>query len=93
MNTLQVELAFADPNHQMLLKLEVLPDCTIRAAIEQSGILEQCPHIDLASYGIGIFSQIVDTNTCLKSGDRIEIYPPLLIDPKTARRRRAQTVK
>lgn len=73
---------------QTLLTLELAAPCTAQAAIEQSGILTLHPEINLAEQAIGIFGSKITLNTQIKDGDRIEIYRPLLIDPKKARKLR-----
>jgi len=85
-----IEIAYGKPNKQTLLTIEVADNSTVHQAIEQSGILQQFPEIDLALNKVGIFSKIVALDKTLRTGDRIEIYRPLKIDPKEARRIRAQ---
>lgn len=85
-----VEVAFADAQHQVLLTIEVPSYFTVQAAIQQSGILEQCPQLKLLPHLVGIFGEIVSQERQLQAGDRIEIYVPLHVDPKTARRQRAK---
>ncbi len=88
--SIQIELIYALPNQQQLIQLEVVPDCSVKQAILQSGILEQYPEIDLENNKVGIFSQVCQLSDTLRDGDRIEIYRPLIIDPKEARKRRAE---
>ncbi|MDX1901912.1 MAG: RnfH family protein [Gammaproteobacteria bacterium] len=90
---IHIEIAYADQDHQELLSLQVPQGATVETAIERSGILEQFPAIDLMRHKVGIFSKVVSLNTLLQEGDRIEIYRPLQIDPKEARRRRAITAQ
>ncbi|MCH8163853.1 MAG: RnfH family protein, partial [Proteobacteria bacterium] len=66
---------------------------TIQQAIVTSGILDQCTAIDLETNEVGIFSKIVALDTLVRAGDRIEIYRPLILDPKQARRLRAKKEK
>ena len=86
---LAVEVVYALPDTQSLIALTVAPGTTARQAIEQSGILRRHPQIDPACGKIGIFGKAVKPNAVLKEGDRVEIYRPLIADPKDARRRRA----
>jgi putative ubiquitin-RnfH superfamily antitoxin RatB of RatAB toxin-antitoxin module len=58
-------------------------------AIERSGLLAQCPEIDLAVFKVGIFGKVAKIDQVLEEGDRVEIYRPLIADPKEARKRRA----
>ncbi|NRQ44608.1 RnfH family protein [Rheinheimera sp. YQF-2] len=88
-----VEVAYARPERQSLLTLSVGLNCTVQEAIEQSGILQQFPDIDLNVQKVGIWSRPVKPDEPLKAGDRIEIYRPLIADPKDLRRRRAEKAK
>lgn len=87
---MKVEVAYALPDEQVILVIEVPQNTTIEAAIHQSGILEQYPDIDLSTNKVGIFSKLSSLTTPLRAGDRVEIYRPLKIDPKEIRRQRAK---
>ncbi len=87
--TIMIEVAYALPATQSLLTLEVRVGATIRHAILQSGILRLFPEIDPQTISVGIFSEPKELDDIVKEGDRIEIYRPLTMDPKEARRRRA----
>lgn len=89
LNLLEIEIAYQGASSQ-LSKLQVKQGCTVEEAIQYSGILQQYPEIDLTKNKIGIFSKLVALTTQVKEGDRVEIYQPLLIDPKQARRQRAK---
>lgn len=86
-----VEVAYALPERQYLLALSVEANCTVLDAVRRSGIVEQCPEIDLGAVTLGIFGKVIEqpAQHALRDGDRIEIYRPLSIDPKAARRARA----
>jgi len=84
-----VEVVYALPDTQLLVELKVEPGTTARQAIEQSGILQRFPGIDLAGKKTGIFSKMIRPDAVLREGDRVEIYRPLIADPKEVRRRRA----
>ena len=84
-----VEVAYAEPDQQVILKVNVPDDATAQMAIDASGILERFPDIDLEKQKIGIFSRLVTLNQRLQPRDRVEIYRRLLADPKAARRERA----
>lgn len=86
---LGVEIAYALPDTQQLIDLKVATGTTAREAIENSGILQRFPEIDLSRHKIGIFGKVVKLDHVLSPGDRVEIYRPLIVDPKDARRRRA----
>ena len=88
-----IEIAYASPVQSWLIPLNVEAGTTIAQAITSSGILEQCPEIDLEINKVGIFSNIAELDTLLRAGDRIEIYRPLILDPKEARRLRAEKTK
>jgi uncharacterized protein len=84
----QIEVAYALPDQQALLAVEVPAGCTVEQAIILSGILQHFPSIDLKRNKVGIFGQLVNLQHQVQTGDRIEIYRPLAMDPKQARRMR-----
>jgi putative ubiquitin-RnfH superfamily antitoxin RatB of RatAB toxin-antitoxin module len=86
---MRVEVAYAKPDVQVILTVEVPENSAAETAIRVSGILERFPEIDLADNPIGIFSKPCPLQQPLKTGDRVEIYRPLIADPKEARRLRA----
>lgn len=86
---LPVEVAYARSDEQVILNLSVEPGTTARQAIEQSGILERFPEIDLDQNKFGIFGKLTKPDTVLRAKDRVEIYRPLIADPKEVRRQRA----
>ncbi|AUD79455.1 RnfH family protein [Kangiella profundi] len=90
---IKVEVCYALPEKQTLLSLEVNSGDTIESIIQQSGILELYPEIDLAENKVGIFSKLAKLTDTLHAGDRIEIYRPLIGDPKEVRKQRAQKNK
>lgn len=89
---IKLEVVYALPCKQTLLAFTASEDISIKEAIKISGILEQHPDIDIANQQLGIFSKRIQNidEYRLKDGDRIEIYRPLQVDPKEARRRRAE---
>jgi putative ubiquitin-RnfH superfamily antitoxin RatB of RatAB toxin-antitoxin module len=87
---IQVEVAYALPQEQRILTVEVEEGCTIETVIDRSGICERFPDIDLTQQKVGIFSHIKSLSDKVREGDRIEIYRHLSIDPKEARRKRAK---
>lgn len=93
--SIEVEVAYALPDEQMIIPVRVAPGCTAIQAVRDSGILEHFPQIDLESAKIGIFSRAIPkpAEHVLMAGDRVEIYRPLLIDPKEARANRAKKAK
>jgi len=92
--TILVEVAYALPDKQMIVPVKVKKGTDMMAAVEQSKIVEHFPDIDLATVKMGLFGKTVrSTDQELLAGDRVEIYRPLLIDPKEARKNRAAKVK
>lgn len=87
---MMIEVAYATPDRQVVIELEVDMATTVAAAIYQSGILREFPEIDLAMNAVGVFGNHVDLEDVLQPGDRVEIYRPLQVTPKEARRRRAR---
>lgn len=82
-----IELLFAANNHLWHRYLTLSKDTTVQSAIEQSGIYVDHPEAEKLAYGI--FGELCSPDTPLQSGDRIEIYRPLIFDPMESRRRRA----
>ena len=92
--TLAVEVAYALPGRQRILQLEVTPGTTALQAVRQSAIEEEFPGLSVdETSALGIFGQAVPVSHALENGDRVEIYRPLLIDPKEVRRARAAKAK
>ena len=87
------EVAYALANKQSLISLEVKEGTTLKEAIEASGILEIYNQIDLSKQQVGIFSKFASLDTVLREKDRVEIYRPLVADPKEVRKERAAQVK
>ena len=93
-DTIAVEVAYALPDKQQIIRLDVVEGCTAYEAAEQSGIVKQFPQIDLATAKMGIFGKAVKAQTqVLQAGDRVEIYRPLEADPKEVRKARAAKAK
>ena len=90
---INIEVVYARSDEQTLLKKEVPSGTTVMEAILASGLLEKCPGLDLAAHKLGIFGKLTKADTVLRDKDRIEIYRPLLADPKEVRRRRAEEGK
>ena len=84
-----VEVAYALEKKQTLLELEVSEGTTLEQAVELSGIIDTYPQIDLTKDKTGIFGKIAKLDTILREKDRIEIYRPLIADPKQVRKERA----
>ncbi|MEM7294366.1 MAG: RnfH family protein [Pseudomonadota bacterium] len=91
--TVNVEVAYALPERQAIIHVELEIGATASQAIERSGILREFPNIDYPNCKIGVFGKSVSADTVLQAGDRVEIYRPLLADPKEVRRQRASEGK
>lgn len=87
---LEIEIVYGLPDRQVLKTMQLAEGTTVRAAALQSGLDEIFTDLDLHSAPLGIFGKAVKDDTPLRDGDRIEVYRPLLIDPKEARRKRVQ---
>ncbi len=90
---INIEVVYALPHEQALLKQRVPAETTVAEAIKLCGILEKHPEIDLASNKLGIFGKLIKADTVLRDKDRIEIYRPLIADPREMRRKRAEDGK
>lgn len=88
-NEILVEVAYALPKQQLIVELMVPEGATAEQAVLQSGIMQKFPEIDLAQNKLGIFGKLVKSDTVLRERDRVEIYRPLIADPKEVRRQRA----
>ena len=89
-----VEVAYAEPRRQLIVPLQVAPGTTAAQAVRQSGICREFPALEEeARWELGIFSKQCPPDTVLRPGDRVEIYRPLLIDPKEARRLKAEVAQ
>jgi len=84
----KVEVAYAREDKQQILDLMVNQGTTLEQAVQQSGILKMFPEIDLNLNKIGVFGKLGKKTAELKAGDRVEIYRPLIADPKEVRRKR-----
>ena len=93
MNAINVEVAYALPQRQALLALTVNAGTTVLQAAQQSGVVEQFEDVDLENAKFGIFGKVVSPTQVLNEGDRVEIYRPLIADPKEVRKARAARVK
>ncbi|KGD76396.1 RnfH family protein [Pantoea vagans] len=90
MPDISVEVVYALPEKQYQLYVKVEQGSTVEEAILKSGLLELRREIDLATNKVGVYSRPVKLDDVLQEGDRIEIYRPLIADPKELRRQRAE---
>jgi len=88
-DSINVEVAYATPEKQKIRAVNVDAGTTIGAAIVQSGIMMDFPDLDLEAAKVGLFGKVAAMTTVLSEGDRVEIYRPLIADPKEVRRKRA----
>ena len=86
-------LVYDLPEQQLLLRVRLAEGASVEDAIRASGILEAFPDIDLTRNKVGIFSKLVKLDEIVRDRDRVEIYRPLIADPKEVRRRRAEEGK
>ena len=91
--TISVEVAYALPDQQTIVALTVAVDATVQDVIRASGLLEQYPEIDLEQNKVGVFGKLGKLTDTLHPGDRVEIYRPLIADPKEVRKQRAAAGK
>lgn len=98
--SIAVEVAYALPERQRIIRLQVAPGCTALEAVRQSGIAREFPGLDIENADMGIFAKNLDGKLLptpgeyvLKPRDRVEIYRPLQADPKAARQQRAAKMK
>lgn len=78
---MRVSVAYAEPGQQLWLELEVPDGATAVSAINQSGILDLCPDIQIEKQKIGVFGKFVNLDAALVDGDRVEIYRPITWQP------------
>jgi uncharacterized protein len=86
---MKFEVAYGRMDEQALVTVEADSPLTVQQAIERSGIQQRFPEIDLTAYKVGVFGKATKLDTVLTEGDRVEIYRPLIADPKEARKKRA----
>jgi len=86
---IKVEVVFAAPECQRLVTLTLRPNATVNEAIEKSGLARQFPQENLSGCEVGIWGRVVTRDKALHTGDRVEIYRRLALDPREARRRLA----
>ena len=92
-NRICVEVAYALPDKQEIVMVEVEPGTTAEQAVVQSQIQDHFPDLRLDDLKLGIFGKAVKGSQVLHAGDRVEIYRPLIADPKEVRKRRAAEAK
>jgi putative ubiquitin-RnfH superfamily antitoxin RatB of RatAB toxin-antitoxin module len=88
-DTLQIWVSYATAQDEFVQPMRVVPGVTVGQAIEGSGVLSRFPEINLVTQPVGIYGKKKTLDTVLRERDRIEIYRPLVADPKDSRRKRA----
>ena len=88
-NSLKVEVVYALPERQEIIEVRLEPGATVRQAIVAAGLEKRFPDIVIDPSAVGIFSRKVSLDDSVRDGDRVEIYRPLIADPKEVRRQKA----
>lgn len=91
--SIAVEVVYALPQRQELIHLKLPAGSTVQQAVEASGLMRKYPEIDLAKNKLGVFGKLSKLDTQLRDRDRVEIYRPLIADPKEVRKKRADEGK
>lgn len=89
MSKIRIQVVYALRDEHKLVTLEVEEGCTLRQAVEQSGLLQDYPEIDLGTNKTGIWGKLAKPDSPLRDRDRVEIYRHLIADPKEVRKQRA----
>jgi len=93
-DSINVVVCYALRDHQEIVQLRLPEGSTVQRAVEASGLLQKHPEIDLVKGNkLGVFAKLVKADTVLRDKDRVEIYRPLIADPKEVRRKRAEEGK
>ena len=90
MATIRVEVAYAESERQKIITLTMNEGATLQQAVERSGMVRFFPHLDVSKADFSVFSLPRSRDYVLRDGDRVEIYRPLIADPKEMRRQRAR---
>lgn len=89
MDEVSVEVAYALPDEQILIDVSVPSGTNVKGVVLKSDVLKLYPHLDIESMQIGIFGKLAKMDYVVRARDRVEIYRPLIADPKEVRRRKA----
>ncbi len=87
---MKIGVAYGNARRQAWLTVELDDGATVKDAIERSGLLGQFPEIDLTKNKVGVYGKIIALEAKLADGDRVEIYAPLTVDPKTVKTKKAK---
>ncbi|MDP2809651.1 MAG: RnfH family protein [Rhodocyclaceae bacterium] len=88
-DSIHIEVVYAPPERQELIRLKLPAGSTLQQAVEASGLMQRHPEIDLAKSRFGIYGKLAKADAALREQDRVEIYRPLIADPKEVRKQRA----
>ncbi|MCK9284722.1 MAG: RnfH family protein [Rhodocyclaceae bacterium] len=86
---IEIQVVYARPERQELVSLKLPAGATLRQAVEASGLMQKYPEIDLATGKFGLYAKLSKSDAVLRNRDRVEIYRPLIADPKEVRKQRA----
>ena len=86
---IEIEVCYPRPEKQSVVRLKLATGTTVQQAVEASGLLEKFPEIDLKKNKFGVWNKLSKLDTALRDKDRVEIYRPLIADPKEVRKQRA----
>lgn len=89
----EIQVCYALPHKQEIVRLSLPEPVSVAQAVEASGLMAKYPEISLANSKFGVFGKLVRLDTVLRAGERVEIYRPLIADPKEVRRKRAEEGK
>lgn len=84
---MKIGIVYAEPDKQLWLNINIDEGATVEEAIQQSGILDKFPHLDLSNHKVGIYGRFTKLQNKVADGDRIEIYRQITADPETVPRR------
>ncbi|MFM0644582.1 RnfH family protein [Paraburkholderia bryophila] len=90
---LSIEVCYALPDEQALIAVDLPEGATLQQALDASGILQRFPRIDLTTQKVGVFGKVKALDAVLADHERVEIYRPLLVDPKLSRQRRVEKTR
>jgi len=88
-DSIQIEVAYAKPERQELINLTLPAGSTLQQALEASGLIQKHGEIDIAKGRFGVYGKLAKLDTVLRDRDRVEVYRPLIADPKEVRKQRA----
>lgn len=90
---LNIDVVYAKPERQELVQIKLAPGSTLKQAVEASGLLQRYPELDADKLKLGVYGKISKPDAVLRDRDRVEVYRPLIADPKEVRKKRAEEGK